>query len=64
MNWETETERMLAGELYNARDPQLLAIAHRACACWQPMRQRRQQKQKPCKNCFLLCSTYRSKRMD
>jgi maltose O-acetyltransferase len=32
MNRETEKERMLAGELYNARDPQLLAIAHRACS--------------------------------
>jgi maltose O-acetyltransferase len=32
MNWKTEKERMLAGELYNARDPQLLALAHRARA--------------------------------
>ena len=30
MNRKTEKERMLAGEPYNARDPQLLAIAHRA----------------------------------
>jgi maltose O-acetyltransferase len=29
MRWKTEKERMLAGELYNARDPQLLAMAHR-----------------------------------
>jgi len=30
MNYKTEKERMLAGEPYNARDPQLLKIAHRA----------------------------------
>ena len=28
----TERERMLAGEFYNSRDPELLALAHRARA--------------------------------
>ena len=32
MHRKTEKERMLAGEPYNARDPQLLALAHRARA--------------------------------